>query len=421
MIQEFYVENFMSFGDRQYVSFLATTDKSYLEELTVEVKSGVRLLKTAIIYGSNASGKSNLLFAIETLWDLLYAPRDIKSKSIPQYRPFALKKGESSKLGLTFFIEDVKYTYEIEYNQNTVLYEKLEYVKKVRKALFYERSIQDGITFGEIGLSRKSINLLKANTLDNHTVLSSFAKTKIDDKDTEYERLYRWIEANVHEIGHQTKLIDIAKEAKENQNLKNFIKTSLSVSDFNIVDFDVVEKIDERTIELKKKIDTDNTLTQTLKEELFNSLKEDLEFIHKTSKNEFSLSVKDESAGTIQFFGVTRKIYDLLKNDCIYLIDELEDSLHYDLMLHLLLRFIRNSSHSQLIFSTHNILLLDEDFIRRDMVKLVEKSRETAETQVYSASDFKLHKKLSLFNAYKIGKFGAKPVLGSTLIARSEN
>ena len=67
-----------------------------------------------------------------------------------------------------------------------------------------------------------------------------------------------------------------------------------------------------------------------------------------------------------------------MQSDCIYLIDELEDSLHYDLVLHILLRFIRNSTHSQLIFTTHNILLLDEDFIRRDMVKLVEKLDERA-------------------------------------------
>ena len=80
MIQDFYVENFMSFGERQYVSFEATSDKTYLDELTVEVKPGVRLLKTAIIYGANASGKSNLLFAIQTLWHLLVIPKETKNK-----------------------------------------------------------------------------------------------------------------------------------------------------------------------------------------------------------------------------------------------------------------------------------------------------------------------------------------------------
>lgn len=421
MIQEFYVENFMSFGDRQYVSFEATSDKTYLDELTVEVKPGIRLLKTAILYGANASGKSNLLFAIETLWSLLVSPRDIKSKSVFQYKPFALNIGKPTILGITFFIQDVKYIYEIKYDKTSILEEKMEYVRGGRRALFYERNIENGILFGgTLGLTKKSEKLLIANTLDNHTVLSTYAKTNIDDKGSEYELLYKWIEEKVHEITEHDKLLDIAKEANDNEKLKNFIKESLCVSDFNIIDFNVVEKLDERALELKNQIDSDNTIPQTIKDGFIKSLKENIEIKHKTTQGDFELSIRDESAGTLQFFGISRKIFDLLQSDCIYLIDELEDSLHYDLVLHILLRFIRNSTHSQLIFTTHNILLLDEDFIRRDMVKLVEKSRETAESHVYSASEFKLHKKLSLFNAYKIGKFGAKPELGSTLISINE-
>lgn len=421
MIQEFYVENFISFGDRQYVSFEATSDKTYLDELTVEVKPGIRLLKTAILYGANASGKSNLLFAIETLWSLLVSPRDIKSKSVFQYKPFALNIGKPTILGITFFIQDVKYIYEIKYDKTSILEEKMEYVRGGRRALFYERNIENGILFGgTLGLTKKSEKLLIANTLDNHTVLSTYAKTNIDDKGSEYELLYKWIEEKVHEITEHDKLLDIAKEANDNEKLKNFIKESLCVSDFNIIDFNVVEKLDERALELKNQIDSDNTIPQTIKDGFIKSLKENIEIKHKTTQGDFELSIRDESAGTLQFFGISRKIFDLLQSDCIYLIDELEDSLHYDLVLHILLRFIRNSTHSQLIFTTHNILLLDEDFIRRDMVKLVEKSRETAESHVYSASEFKLHKKLSLFNAYKIGKFGAKPELGSTLISINE-
>lgn len=421
MIQEFYVENFMSFGDRQYVSFEATSDKTYLDELTVEVKPGVRLLKTAIFYGANASGKSNLLFAIETMWKLLYIPRDIKGKDTYNYLPFALRKGDPTKFEVTFYIESVRYTYKIEYNQKSILYEKLEFSKSNRNALFYERDKEKGISFGKIGLSKNSEKLIKAFTLDNHTVLSSFAKTNFDESDSEYENLYKWIGANVHEIAEHDNLMDIAKEALEHKTLKKFITESLCVSDFNIIDFNVEEDFDDRNLELKEKIKKDDSIPNEIKDELISSLKDELKFSHRTKSNKFTLDIKDESSGTIQFFGVSRKIYDLINTECITLIDELEDSLHYDLMLHIILRFIRNSKNSQLIFSTHSILLLDEDFIRRDMVKLVEKSRETAESQIYSASDFKLHKKLSLFNAYKIGKFGAKPELGSTLIDNSEN
>jgi len=422
MIQEFYVENFMSFGDRQYVSFEATSDKTYLDELTVEVKPGVRILKTVLFYGANASGKSNFLFAIETLWHLLITPRDVKSKSVAQYKPFALRKGEPTIFGITFYIEDVKYMYEVKYTESSILSEKLEYVKGIKRALFYERLESNQINFGgTVGLSKKSIKTLISNTLINHSVLSTFAKTNIDEVNSEYEILFHWIEKSVHNVGEHNKSMDIALEANENERLKDFIKNALCVSDFNITDFKVVDNIDEDAIELKEKISSDKELPEDVKDKLLRSLIKKIEFTHTTSKGDFSLRIEDESEGTIVYFRLSRKIYDLINTNCVYLIDEFEDSLHYELMLNELLRFVRNSKHSQLIITTHNQHLLDEDFIRRDMVKLVEKSRETAESQVYSASDFKLHKKLSLFNAYKIGKFGAKPELGSTLIDNHEN
>jgi hypothetical protein len=418
MIQDFYVENFMSFGERQYVSFEATSDKTYLDELTVEVKPGVRLLKTAIIYGANASGKSNLLFAIQTLWHLLVIPKETKNKPLVQYKPFALLKDKPTVLGITFYAQGIKYIYEIRYNEIAILSEKLEYVKGIRSALLYERNEGNQIKFGgNAGLTKKTINTIVSNTLSNHTVLSTFAKINIEDDNSDYETLYHWIEENIHPVGEHNKLIDIAIETEKNSILKEFIKETLCVSDFNITDFDVVDKIDESALKLRDKINNDNELPDDAKEDLIKSYLKNLEFTHSSNNGKFRLEKSEESSGTIRFFGISRKIYDLVNNDCIYLIDELEDSLHYDLMLHILLRFIRNSNNSQLVFTTHNILLLDEDFIRRDMVKLIEKSRETAETQVYSASDFKLHKKLSLFNAYKIGKFGAKPELGSTLIS----
>ena len=411
----------MSFGARQYVSFEASSDKSYLDELTVEVKPGVRLLKTTIIYGANASGKSNLLFAIQTLWDILITPRDVKSKLVAQYKPFALKKGEPTTFGIVFYIQDVKYMYEVKFDAVSILSEKLEYVKGIKKALFYERAEDKKITFGNtVGLSKGSVKTLMSNTLNNHSLLSTFAKINIDDEDTEYEKLYHWIEKNMHKVEDHSKSIDIALEANQNKSLKGFIQDAMCVSDFNITNFEIVEELDEDVIELKDKITQANILSDIDASNLYKQLIKKIKFTHSTSSGDFSLKMEEESLGTIEYFRLSRKMFDLIHSNCIYLIDEMEDSIHYDLMLNELLRFIRNSKQSQLILTTHNQQLLDEDFVRRDMVKLVEKSRETAQSQIYSASDFKLHKKLSLFNAYKIGKFGAKPELGSTLIIDSE-
>lgn len=422
MIQEFYVENFMSFGDRQYVSFEATKDNTYLEELTVEVKPGVRLLKTAIFYGANASGKSNLLFAIETLWQLLITPKDVKSKLIASYKPFALNIGKPTVIGITFYKEDIKYTYEVIYNATSILSERMDYLSGVRKALFYERTEGNKISFGTtIGLSKNSAKTIISNSLNNHTVLSTFSKVNIEDENSEFEKLFHWIEKHVHKIGSHAKSLNIGLEAELDTNLKSFIVNALRASDFNITDFKIIEELEDDSELPHDYIIKSNNVSEEKANYLYKKRVKKIQLTHSSSKGDFLLKLEEESLGTIEYFRLSRKMYDLIRFDCIYLIDELEDSIHYDLMLNELLRFLRNSNHSQLIFTTHSQQLLDEDFIRRDMVKLVEKSHETAESQLYSASDFKLHKKLSLFNAYKIGKFGAKPELGSTLIDNSEN
>jgi uncharacterized protein len=101
--------------------------------------------------------------------------------------------------------------------------------------------------------------------------------------------------------------------------------------------------------------------------------------------------------------------------------DELEDSLHYDLLLHYLQTYLQNGSKSQLLFTTHNQLLLDENWMfRRDMVWFAEEDRTSAYTKLYRASDLGIHKNVSLLNAYRIGKLGAKPILGSTFLNTEE-
>lgn len=99
--------------------------------------------------------------------------------------------------------------------------------------------------------------------------------------------------------------------------------------------------------------------------------------------------------------------------------DEIEDSLHYDLLIHYLQLFLQvDNNNSQLIFTTHNQLLLKEDWmLRRDMIWLVEKDAETGSSVLTRVSDLGIHKNLSLLNAYRIGKMGGKPVLGSTILS----
>ena len=141
-------------------------------------------------------------------------------------------------------------------------------------------------------------------------------------------------------------------------------------------------------------------------------LHEDLFFTHQTPFYTGDMNETEESDGTLQMYSLSAVLFLLIKQNKIFLCDLLENSLHYDLFIHIIKTFLANSEHGQMIFSTHCLMLMDEDFIRRDMVHFTNKN-ESGTTEIYRAKDFGLHKDVSILNAYRAGKLGAKPFMGS--------
>lgn len=415
MIQEFSLKNFLSFNDKQTVSFLASSDKTLLDELTYEPKKGVKLLKLLMIYGANASGKSNFLIAIQTLWMLLISPEEKENENIEFYKPFELNKSDSTEFEIIFWIGERKFKYKVEFNEEVIIYEKMDYLSDSGvMSNLYEREFGKEIKFGStIDIKNKEKNEFNLNTLKNHTVLSTLNKKNIKAPKIIVD-LYNWIKNNVHEINAYNSPFEIAEYASKNSKIKSFLLDILCRADFNITDFKLIEtKLNDK---LREEIIKNDNLPDKLKEELLKPQKQVL-FTHKNAENEFQIDFGMESAGTRIYFRLARLLIELGNDSTVVLEDELEDSLHYDLLLHFLETFLRMDKKSQLIFTTHNQMILDEDWIlRRDMVCFVEKSRQNSTSEIYKASDLGLHKNLSLLNAYKIGRLGAKPTLGSTFL-----
>lgn len=414
MIQEFSLKNFLSFRDKQTIDFLASSDKTLVNELTFEPKQGVKILKLLMIYGANASGKSNLLFAIQALWMMLIIPEDKESNKIEFYRPFILNSNEPTEFEIVFWMGKRKFRYEIRFNENEILFEKLEYVTDSGiMSDLYERVTSKEIKFGStVEIKAKAKNDFNKETLKNHTVLATLNKKNINAPKILSE-LYDWIKNNVIELGAYNNSIEIAEYANKEPKVKKFLLDLLSRADFDITDFNVIEsKLNSRLID---EISKDSTLTESLRDKLLKPQKQVL-FTHKNDNEEFQIEFGMESSGTRVYFRLARLLIELGNGGTIVLEDELEDSLHYDLLLHFLETFLRIENDSQLIFATHNQMLLGEDWmLRRDMVCFVEKSRNKSNSEIYKASDLGMHKNLSLLNAYKIGKLGAKPNLGSTI------
>ncbi len=416
MIQEFSVQNFLSFKEKQTISFIATSDKKLLEDLTIEVKpGGIRLLRMGIIYGANASGKSNLLQAIQALWIMLFNAQEKEHHGVEIYQPFELTKGEPTHFQIVFWANNRKYQYELEYDNYSILYEKMMYSSNNDVlSLMYERKKGNSILFGgTVGIKTKQRDELNRETLGNHTVLSTLNKKNIDAPQV-IKELYDWIKNNVHELNTHNDGIKITEQAENNPLLKKMIIELLGKADFNISDFRLVDV--QLPNELIEAIKSDEDLSELAKERYLKPKKQ-LLFTHETEKNNFQISFSLQSSGTRVYFRLARLLFDLKKGGYVLMEDELEDSLHYDLLIHYIQTFLQTSSKSQLIFTTHNQLLLDEDWmIRRDMIWFIEKERKTSSSTLYRASDMGIHKNVSLMNAYRIGKLGAKPLLGSTLL-----
>ena len=146
--------------------------------------------------------------------------------------------------------------------------------------------------------------------------------------------------------------------------------------------------------------------------------KEDVRFLNGSANGQFYLNDYDQSKGTKRYLMILNFLYDMVMENHVYLMDELDVELHFDLLLHFLNVFLYNSDESQLIFTSQEILLLKEDFLNenRNLVWFAEKSTESAASSFTRADQFGLHKNLSLFRSYKIGKLGAVPTLGSFLL-----
>lgn len=425
MIIEFSVDNFRSINEKQAISFASTSDKTSKELLTVGFKKDIRINKLITFYGPNASGKSNMLRALYTVFALLFKPYFTREEKVI-YTPFALNIGKPTQMYVSFFSRSVKYDYSIKYCDTHIISEKLEYAPNNVISLFYERAFTSKdqppkIEFGStLQLSAKTKNDFITNTLNNHTVLSTFGKISADKDAKPIATLYNWIKKYVHNIngdGYRG-LNDKLQEISQNKDKKQFFINALKQADLNIVDFHS-KTLDKNDLlqDIKSSTFIKNISDEEIKNILSGKYYETL-FTSSSAKGNFDISIDYQSIGTLKYINQLFLLYDMIEGNHIYFLDELGDDLHHDLLLYYLTQFIMNSKKSQLFFTTQDLQLLDEDFMRRDMVYLVDKATETAATTVKRASEFGLHKNLSLLNAYKAGRLGAKPSTGSPFIEK---
>lgn len=434
MIIDFTISNYRSIRKAQTVSFEATND-STLEDYYVVTLGKYRILKMVAIYGANASGKSNILSALNMLPKLLLQPCRDKSSFII-YDRFALDASssvENSEMTVNFICGERKYHYETVFNNQMVSYELLQCqpFDSLRAHRVYERKTDKNtmlstVKWGSNYAMSSAMQSLKVNLLHNRTLFGAFQMSNVDIP--WMKEILDWLKdymlPNVI-TGNQNLFEYTSTMLTKSQTDKQLAVDILKKADVGICDFDIEDNFENLPTMMIDMIMRDKSVPEVVKDKIRKnpiSHTFKVRMQHTTSHGNVQLDYSKESNGTKRYYELSSILLQLVKYSHFVCIDELECRLHPELYKHFIVMFLTNAKNSQMVFTTHLREFLDDnDQLRKDAIWFTEKNRD-GETELYSLADFTESEiaKLSVFNAYKAGRFGATPHLGNTYIDSKE-
>ncbi len=425
MLWQFTVKNYKTFMDKATLSLIASNyDKKTLEAENIYSDDvfNKRILKSAIVYGANASGKSTLVNAIAFMRLFVLRSGGRQQGDSIEVDPFRLNvttENEPSEFEVIFSFDHVLYRYGFEATQQEVISEWLYYKPKTKEVeLFYRDG--DQIDFHESLFSKGKMVATQGLVRKNALLLSVAAQFNEEQAIAviNWFRNLRVI-SNVREYFSQRFTINRTKTPADKQKIITLLKDA----DFGIQDIEV-ELMNEDNIPSHYPLSLKNKLIAEIKEGnmervndiLFSHRKygRDNEFVHNVP---FSLD-KDESSGTQKYFNLLGPILDVLENGQVLVVDELDAQLHPNLLCRIISLFHStemNHNNAQLIFNSHDTNLLDSGLFRRDQIWFTDKDKYRA-AKLYSLADFsseEVRKNEAFEKNYIKGKYGAVPYFGS--------
>ena len=402
MILEFSVKNFLSFKEKVTFSMIANSNKE-LNDNYVEI-GGNKVLKSAAIYGANASCKSNLFKILTLVVLMLRSSNSVDINAKLPLIPFKLDKGsvnKPSEFEIKFILDETRYVYGFIADKDKIYDEYLYYYPNGRETKIFDRTNINEYSYTQ--KDEKILREIETKNAQNKFFLATATNWNFDKTKAAYNFLTNGIgTCNNLEI-----LKNMAYKMYETNPdyLKDFAIDFLQKADFNIEDYQISQ------------IDVPGEFLTAIPEFITKTLPDkpkayQVLFKHKNSDN--YLSIDEESLGTQMIFAFIPFLADSLKNKKVLIIDELDKSLHPFLVQYIVEIFNDaeiNKNGSQLIFNTHDTNLLDLNILRRDQIWFTEKNSETGESDLYSLSDFSVRKQENVEKGYMLGRYGAVPFI----------
>ena len=412
MLVEFSVSNFKSIKEKQTLSFIADESNVKSDNVFTPIDGyELRLVKSAVIYGANASGKSNIIHALSTFLHFINRVNFDVNDNIPFFQPFLLDSAYlkiPTDFELVFILEGVMYEYNLAFDNQEVISESLNFYPQNNKEKLFERKKSE-VTLGE-NFENKGDVFKKAFKK------SAYLSLVAAEEHQQMRKIYQYFENYVVFIANNTDIrkiveVTITKSLLKNEQLKRRLAKLMRIADTQIDNF-VIEESDGRFLEkLPENIpESRQWEVDRLKYKIL-TVHKSYKNIHPTSTVEFDL-FKEESVGTQILYVLGGLILLVLELGYVIIVDELDNSLHHRLCKFLIKLFHvpkSNPNNAQIIFATHETTLLDWELFRKDQIYFTEKD-EYGETDLFSAQDFDNIKNDSPFDKWYLqGKFGGEP------------
>lgn len=409
MLINFKLSNFRSFKDEVIFSLEADTSKQKTQnvsDLQLTNSDQIRILKIAMIYGANASGKSNVIRAMFALINYILSKPTV-DEDIRMYEPFLFDNtsvGNNSTFEINFIgPENIKYNYKVSFNQKRIDKEQLDWYPNGKVANLFFRSSETehdkNIHTGRLGAK---FNNREIKVFSNQLLLSKFGSDEPLEELTDVYLYFKKYEI-VNGVNNSQKnriRQDVSEAYLSNEKINTNLNSLMRYADLKLSGIDVR---------------SDNNDTSKAKSYVWYGLHRIYNNNEYTGENK-SLHFTEESTGTQALFPIGGKILQVLENGGILLIDELDISLHPSLTRMIVLMFqstVLNPNGAQIVFTSHDMTLLDRELIRRDQVWLTEKN-DIGISDLFSLQDFEGIREETPFDKwYLAGKFGGLPTLNS--------
>ncbi len=409
MLLEFRVRNYRSIRDEIVVSFVASNEMKMADThlASTGIKSIPHVLRSAVVYGPNASGKSTLLLALHYMRSVVAESATVlqpgQTFNVQPFRLDAEYAKQPTEFEITFLLGGVRHQYGFSLTPERIVDEWLLVYRAPKPQQWFRRSFNEETRSSDYEFSTHLTGprkLWQETTRSNALFLSTAAQLNSELLGP----IFRWlVEQPVYFGAGLSPLPDLTTQLLQTEGGKRAVRDFLTSADISISE---VVSVSRQGFQQQIMFGPDGPKFSREEREMLMP-----QFVHKTEHGSATFELHEESEGTQRLYALIAPVLDVLKNGRLLIVDELDRSLH-PLLIRRLVRMFHmpelNSMGAQLLFSTHDTSLLDRTLFRRDQIWFTEKDRDQA-TRLYPLSDFSPRETEAWEKGYLIGRYGAVP------------